>query len=157
VSAPGQVLATPDVLERLAALEAERDIRALFVRYSQSLDYGDNVAWAACFTPDGVFDVQRRGVHSFGHTGTAALEAFAASHTSAPAVYHKHFLSVPDITIDGSTARSTTYFTMLHEGPDGPFVLVFGRYLDELVQVDGRWLFASRIVDMEALPPSAGG
>ena len=78
----------------------------------------------------------------FAHTGTEALAAFAAGHTSAPAVYHKHFLSIPAIDFDGDDrATANTYFTMLHESESGPIVLVFGRYLDVLVQSDGRWRF----------------
>ena len=61
---------------RIARLEAERDIQRLMVDYAQSLDYGDNVAWANCFTPDGLFDVRRRGEAMFAHTGTEALAAF---------------------------------------------------------------------------------
>jgi hypothetical protein len=45
---------------------------------------------------------------------------------------------------------------MLHERPAGPVVLVIGRYLDELVRVDSRWVFGTRVVDMEALPPPEG-
>jgi 3-phenylpropionate/cinnamic acid dioxygenase small subunit len=140
--------------ERLSALEAERDIRALMVRYAETLDYGDEAGWAACFTKDGIFDVRRRGVEMFRHDGTEALEKFAAGHTSAPEVYHKHFLSIPDIALDGASASAKTYFTMLRESESGPIVLVFGRYLDDFERVDGRWLLAKRIVDMEALPPS---
>jgi hypothetical protein len=141
---------------RIARLEAERDIQRLMVDYAQSLDYGDNVAWANCFTPDGLFDVRRRGEAMFAHTGTEALAAFAASHTHAPTVYHKHFLSIPAIEFNGDEATATTYFTMLHESDSGPIVLVFGRYLDVLVEFDGRWRFAERVVDMEALPVAAG-
>jgi hypothetical protein len=140
--------------ERVERLEAERDIRVLMVSYAESLDYGENSAWAACFASGGVFDVRMRGDPMFTHTGTEALAAFAAQHTHAPHVYHKHFLSVPVIEFTGpDTATARTYFTMLHERPQGPIVLVIGRYLDELVRADGRWLFATRIVDMEALPP----
>jgi 3-phenylpropionate/cinnamic acid dioxygenase small subunit len=138
---------------RVAELESEREIHRLMVRYAESLDYGDKVAWGDCFTPDGFFDVQRRGVRMFAHTGTEALVAFAAQHTHAPDVYHKHFLSMPSIAYDGDTATAHTYFTMLHERPEGPIVLVIGRYLDELVRTDAGWRFSSRIVDMEALPP----
>jgi hypothetical protein len=145
--------------QRIWKLEAERDIQRLMVKYSMSLDYGDNAAWAQCFTADGLFDVRRRGEPLFAHTGTAALEAFAATHTSAPAVYHKHFLSIPDITLDDRTAHATTYFTMLHEGLTEvkalPVVLVLGRYLDDFVYSDGEWRFSKRIVDMEALPSAA--
>ncbi|HLY34938.1 MAG TPA: nuclear transport factor 2 family protein [Jatrophihabitantaceae bacterium] len=143
--------------ERLDRLEAERDIRDLMVRYAESLDYGDNRAWAACFAPDGLFDVRMRGEAMFAHTGTEALATFASGHTHAPDVYHKHFLSVPRITFDGpDRATAQTYFTMLHERPTGPIVLVIGRYLDELARQQDGWVFTTRVVDMEALPPREG-
>ena len=152
VSVPADELRS--LTERIGRLEAEREIRDLMVRYAESLDYGDNLAWASCFTPDGHFDVRMRGEAMFSHTGSDALATFASGHTHAPDVYHKHFLSVPSITFDGQDrASARTYFTMLHERPTGPIVLVIGRYLDELVQQDGRWVFGTRVVDMEALPP----
>jgi hypothetical protein len=142
-----------ELRERLGRLEDERAIVATMQRYSESLDYGDNNGWAATFTSDGFFDVRRRGEPMFSHTGTEQLAAFAATHTSAPAVYHKHFLSTPAIDLEQDRATARTYFTMLHENEAGPIVLVFGRYLDTLVRHEGRWLFSERIVDMEALPP----
>lgn len=155
----GQALDTDSELaqlrERLGRLEDERAIVATMQRYSESLDYGDNNAWAATFTPDGLFDVRRRGEPMFSHSGTAALAAFADSHTSAPAVYHKHFLSTPAIELEQDRATARTYFTMLHERDTGPIVLVFGRYLDTFVRRENKWLFSERVVDMEALPPSA--
>jgi 3-phenylpropionate/cinnamic acid dioxygenase small subunit len=142
--------------QRVGELEDEREIQRLMVRYAESLDYGDNQAWAGCYTPDGFFDVRRRGEPMFSHTGTEQLAAFAAKHSHAPDTYHKHFLSIPAITFDGADqASAQTYFTMLHERESGPIVLVFGRYLDTLVRREGRWLFRTRVVDMEALPSSA--
>src|ERR1700761_1959102 len=100
------------LLERLDRLEAERDIHRLMVRYAESLDYGDKLAWADCFTADGDFDVRLREAPMFAHQGTAALEDFAAQHTHAPDVYHKHFLSIPTIEFGGNDqASARTYFT----------------------------------------------
>lgn len=143
-----------DLLRRVQRLEAERAIHHLMARYAESLDYGDNEEWARCFAPDGGFDVRMRGEPMFAHRGTQALAAFAAGHSHAPQVYHKHFLSMPSVQFDGDDrATARTYFTMLHERPAGPIVLVFGRYLDELVDNGSGWVFANRVVDMEALPP----
>jgi hypothetical protein len=142
-----------ELRRRVAELEDERAVTRTMVRYAESLDYGDGEAWADTFTPDGLFDVRKRGEPLFAHSGTEALIAFANKHTSAPAVYHKHFLSVPSIVLDGDRATGRTYFTMLHERDSGPIVLVFGRYLDELVRHEGTWRFSKRVVDMEALPP----
>jgi 3-phenylpropionate/cinnamic acid dioxygenase small subunit len=139
---------------RVDRLEAERDIQRLMVSYAESLDYGANERWAQCFAPDGHFAVLMRGEPMFAHTGTAALSAFAAGHTHAPAVYHKHFVSIPEVDFEDDThAVARTYFTMLHERPSGPVVLVFGRYLDRLIRLGTGWAFAERVVDMEAMPP----
>jgi 3-phenylpropionate/cinnamic acid dioxygenase small subunit len=141
-----------EVVRRLDVLEAEREIRQTMVRYAETLDYGDNTGWAQCFTPDGVFDIRRRGEALFKHEGTDALSAFADSHTSAPSVYHKHILGLPTIEVErgADTARARAYFMMVHESPDGPFVLVFGRYIDTFTRSnDNVWRIAERIVDME--------
>jgi 3-phenylpropionate/cinnamic acid dioxygenase small subunit len=141
-----------DLTDRLDRLEAEQAIRETMVRYAQTLDYGDSAGWAACYAPDGVFDVRRRGEPMFRHQGAEALVKFADGHTSAPDVYHKHFLGLPSITVsqDGRSATASTYFTMLHESPAGPHVLVFGRYLDEWVRSeDAGWKLSERVVDME--------
>jgi 3-phenylpropionate/cinnamic acid dioxygenase small subunit len=143
-----------DLTDRLDRLEAEQAIRETMVRYAQTLDYGDSAGWAACYTPDGIFDVRRRGEPMFRHQGTEALEKFADGHTSAPDVYHKHFLGLPSITLsgDGRSATASTYFMMVHESPAGPHVLVFGRYLDVFARgEDAGWRLGERVVDMEDL------
>ena len=149
-------MSNTDVLQELAGrlerLESEQAIRETMVRYAQTLDYGDSAGWAACYTADGVFDVRRRGEPLFRHQGSQALAEFADGHTSAPAVYHKHVLGLPSITLapDGKSATASTYFMMVHESPNGPQVLVFGRYLDEFARSENAgWRFAERIVDME--------
>jgi 3-phenylpropionate/cinnamic acid dioxygenase small subunit len=134
----------------LLDLVAQRDIQQTMVRYAESIDYGDHPTWAATFTPDGVFDVRRRGEPLFKHVGTAELLAFVKTHSHAPDTYHKHVLGLPTIDVDGDEATGRAYFSMMHESPTGPMVLVFGRYLDKFVRTDdGGWLFAERIVDME--------
>jgi 3-phenylpropionate/cinnamic acid dioxygenase small subunit len=141
-----------DLASRLDRLEAEQAIRDTMVRYTHTLDYGDSAGWAACYTPDGVFDVRRRGGPLFRHQGTEALAKFADGHTSAPDVYHKHFIGLPsiDVSQDGSSATASTYFMMVHESPAGPQVLVFGRYLDEFTRgQDAGWRLSERVVDME--------
>ena len=141
-----------NLASRLDRLEAEQAIRETMVRYTQTLDYGDSAGWAACFTPDAVFDVRRRGEPLFRHQGTEALAKFADAHTSAPDVYHKHFLGLPSISLsaDGTSATASAYFMMVHESPTGPQVLVFGRYLDQFTRApDTGWRLTERVVDME--------
>jgi 3-phenylpropionate/cinnamic acid dioxygenase small subunit len=153
-STQASVTDVDELLQRVRRLEAERDIQKLMVRYAESLDYGANDEWAACFAADGKFDVRMRNEPMFAHSGTTALSEFAAQHTHAPNVYHKHFLSIPTVHfVDDARATARTYFTMLHERPTGPIVLVIGRYLDDIVLLESGWVFQERIVDMEALPP----
>jgi len=89
------ILDVAALAHRVARLEAEREIQRLLVRYAESLDYGANERWAQCFAPDGRFVVLMRGEPMFTHTGTMALSDFAAQHSHAPDVYHKHFVSIP--------------------------------------------------------------
>lgn len=143
-------LAPAEANRLLLDLVAQRDIQQTMVRYAESIDYGDHPTWAATFTPDGVFDVRRRGEPMFKHVGTDALLGFVATHSHAPQTYHKHVLGLPTIEVDGDRATARAYFSMMHESPTGPMVLVFGRYLDTLARGDdGVWRFAERIVDME--------
>ncbi len=49
-----------DLLARVEALEAERDILDTMYRYAHTIDVGDSDGWADCFTEDGVFNVTTR-------------------------------------------------------------------------------------------------
>ncbi len=143
-------LSADDSATLLRDLVAARDIQQLMVRYAESIDYGDHPTWVATFTDDGVFDVRRRGEPLFKHVGAQELLDFVTTHSHAPETYHKHLLGLPSIDVDGDSATAHTYFSMLHESPTGPTVLVFGRYLDRFVRGDDEvWRFAERIVDME--------
>jgi hypothetical protein len=54
-----------------------------------------------------------------------------------------------EIDLDAGTARSTTAYTVAHQGPDAddPFtLLVAGRYEDEWARIDGAWRWTDRYV-----------
>ncbi|MBI2867803.1 MAG: nuclear transport factor 2 family protein [Chloroflexi bacterium] len=138
---------------RLALLEEERAILRTLYRYGHSIDYGLEHDWVDCFTEDGAFDVRRRaGPAGKRHAGRAALAAFVAQHTRAPAKYHKHLLIEPVITSDSAQAKAVSYFARLDESAAKvPFVRSFGRYHDTMLKcADGRWRFKERIADVEA-------
>jgi hypothetical protein len=83
----------------------------------------------------------------------AIAEAFRG-HTHAPDVFHKHLLFQPQIRLDGDRASVHSGFARLDEGPAGPVIRSFGRYLDELVRCDdGRWRFAQREASIENSVP----
>ena len=141
---------------RLARLEAERDVLASLYRYAHAIDYGDDATWVDCFTEDGAFDMRRRPDFLPGtgqrFEGREALAAFIARHPNAPAVYTKHVIVEPVITVEGERAGVVSYLFRLDEHNDEPYVFVFGRYRDRIVRCgDGRWRFEERIVEIESL------
>lgn len=57
----------------------------------------------------------------------------------------KHVVTNPIIEIDGETAGSRSYYTVLQQTDDFPLqVVVSGRYGDRFERVDGVWRFTYR-------------
>jgi hypothetical protein len=136
------------VLRRLQVLEDERAILNTLYRYAHCIDYGLQDEWVDLFTEDGVY--HRRGPN-IRHEGREELRKFIPTHTHAPQRYHKHVMVEPIITLNGDEATVVSYWTRLDDGPDGPYLLGFGRYHDRLVRCpDGRWRFKERAIEREA-------
>ncbi len=87
--------------------------------------------------------------------GRGAIAAAFHGHTHAPEMFHKHLLFQPQIRLDGDHATVESGFARLDEGPQGPVLRSFGRYLDELTRCqDGRWRFARREAFIQSnVPP----
>ena len=94
--------------------------------------------------------------------GTIALEfrghdeltGYFDDHTHAPAAWHKHVTTTPDVIVDGDTATATSYFLRVDAGSESApaFVIASGRYLDQLVRSEsGRWRIRSRRCEVENL------
>ncbi len=122
--------------DRLAILE-------LAARYNHAIDSGDADAWAATFTPDGVFETARDNV-----AGSAALAQFAtAFHERLPGSRHWNDNHVIDADADDGPDRAThrCYLQLLRTGKDAG-IITTGRYEDRLRRVDGQWRFVHRKV-----------
>lgn len=139
----------------LATLLAERAITRTLYDYAAFLDYGGEEDWLGCFTPEATWTLHDP-VHGRTFSGHEELRGFFRWHSHAPDKYHKHLTANIRVTADiaAGTARAQSYFVRL-DRLDGPVAHSFGRYLDELrCDVDGRWRFTSRDVELEArLPP----
>lgn len=134
--------------ERLRQLEDQQAILQTLYGYGHGLDYGLEDAWIDCFTEDAVLDWPGRALMR----GHAELRVGFRAHTHAPAVYHKHVVVEPMVTIDGDTATVHSMFARLDRYPDGPGIRAFGRYRDRLVRgADGRWRFCERYPEIEAV------
>ena len=136
--------------QRVARLEAERDIAALLARYAHCIDYGHGIEWVECFTPDGRFEVRRPAGDDTVRVGAEELTAFARGRQPS-SVPSKHFTSQLMIEVDGDTATACTYFALLKDVESDPSLDFYGRYLDDLVRgPDSRWRIARRVTEGES-------
>ena len=140
-----------NLVRRLEAIEAERDILGTLYRYSHCLDYGLEAEWVDCFSNDAIFEVTGPAILEMKLQGRAALADFAANHTRAPEHYHKHLVMDPVITLGKGEATSVSYFVRLDAMTKGPGIRAFGRYYDQLIKgSDGKWRFKYRRAEVEA-------
>jgi hypothetical protein len=139
-------------------------IEDLQARYIFAMDFRDADAYASTFTPDGVLDYGGGVIH--GRDAIRDLivgmrkndEAKAAKDTSGlrPAA-GRHNITNIVLKIDGDKAAGRAYW--FHVGNDNPkrsaTLDSFGHYEDELVKVNGKWLFSKRKTYNEQLAARA--
>lgn len=128
-------------------------IEDLQARYLFALDFRDPEAYAATFTENGVLDygagkiVGRQAIREMvaGMRDNAARQRAADTSGLRPAA-GRHNISNIVLEIDGNRAKGTAYwFHMGNANPERAAQLnSFGHYEDELVKVDGQWLFSLR-------------
>jgi 3-phenylpropionate/cinnamic acid dioxygenase small subunit len=144
---------SPELAARVLALEDESAITRTLCRYSHAIDYGLEEEWADCFTDDAVFEVRLRDGQLFvQREGKAELLAFARGHTRPPAAYHKHFVGVPVVTVNGDEATADSYFARFDMTDDksATYIKAMGRYRDQLVRgADGVWRIRKRFTEIQ--------
>jgi uncharacterized protein (TIGR02246 family) len=122
------------------------EIQTLAARYSHAVDSGDGETFAATFTESGVLDAGALVVE-----GRPALARFAEG---LPRSHRAPRHVATNLLIDGDGDRATlrAYVQMyaLTGDPPSQQVVASGRYVDELVRRDGRWLFERRVFTRDA-------
>ena len=101
---------------------------------------GDGEAFAAVFTPDGVFKSTRHNAR-----GRAELVALGKSIAPPKPAGIQHW--VTNMVIDGDAERAQVKFYFVAQRIDENGAVTtssLGYYLDDVVKLDGRWLFAQR-------------
>jgi len=130
--------------DRLLALEDRLAILDLEGAYARAFDSHDGAAWAALFTVDGVYQARGLAPGDAGHhRGRAALAEFC---THAP-FDGLHLMHVPEVTIDGDTARARVHLVFVgtfHREGD-PTLSMAGFYDVRYARLDGRWYIRHRI------------
>ncbi len=153
---PQDVSAALEALRsRIARLEDERAILDTLHRYGQTIDLGQDQAWAELFTDDGVFlCVDRFGTVIVREQGRQALAKWVRDFKAGETLQMKHCVLAPVIAISGDTAEVVSQYANLVENQDryaAPQIRFTGSYRDEMVRdSEGRWRFRQRISQTEA-------
>jgi len=116
-------------------------IRELIARYNWAIDTRDGVGVADTFVADGIFDGGRIV------RGREALIAFGASRDrppAAPGIGSQHW--VTNLVIEGNHSRVRVKSFFIRHNIDNGVVTStnLGYYRDDIVNVEGRWLFERR-------------
>ncbi|HEY3941543.1 MAG TPA: nuclear transport factor 2 family protein [Acidimicrobiales bacterium] len=121
-------------------------IHQLYASYSFASDHGDGDAYAACFTPDGSFDMPGRHLQG----ADELLASTGAGRDPGAPVGIRHILS--NIVVDGEGDKATgrAYVTLVGTAPTG--IVMTGEYEDQLQRLDGQWRFSARRFTPDAAP-----
>jgi hypothetical protein len=135
-------------------------IEDLQARYLFAFDFGDAEGYAGTFAPDGILDFGwgeikgREAIAKFIVDGRKRTEEARAKTPAGqrPSV-GRHIINNIVVKVDGNRAHSVAYWSHMTSGADGRGgVDFFGHYEDDLVKVNGEWLFARRRIYNEAIP-----
>ncbi|MEO8307790.1 MAG: nuclear transport factor 2 family protein [Pseudomonadota bacterium] len=148
-------------LAPLAAFAGYADDRAeienLSNKYMVAVDAGDIETVMSTWADDGVLDwvggvengkaAIRKAMSNFGGSRPVNIPEGA---TSRPRTRHQIINHVIDVT--GNTAKTTAYwFALTNNTPQKDVqLLYFGHYEDDMVKVNGKWLFKKRKVFNES-------
>ncbi|MCB1745957.1 MAG: nuclear transport factor 2 family protein [Gammaproteobacteria bacterium] len=130
-------------------------IEQLLWAYCHRVDRGSAAEVAALFAADGVLIPKYDGDYEC--RGRAEVErwyAYYHEHFRASVQHLKHMVSAPLIELDGARASGCCYLlaTLVDaDGTSGSYAT--GTYHDSYCKVDGRWLFASRTIEVEWAAP----
>ncbi len=142
-------------------LVAREGIRDLVARYNAQGDSGRFGEVIALFAPDAVLEVTMGGSVRTYDGKEAITGFFTGAEQSSPGAaakspersYLRHFTATHQIDlVDEQRATGRCYFALLLSGG----LAQWGRYLDEYVQHEGRWLFSRRRAVVDQRTPDAG-
>jgi hypothetical protein len=138
------------LLQRLATLEGESQVRRLMARYMDLCDVPRALTevreLAELFSEDAIWEgVGSQTAQTFGqHQGREAIAAFVGGYLP-PSEHFRlnlHYLTSESIVVDGSTARGQWIMQQICTYADGRSELFGTRLNIDFRRVDGAWLIA---------------
>ena len=140
------------------------EIEDLMARYLFAMDYNDFEAYGATFTVDGELEFAsgatrgRENIKATAREFKERIGEFYRTADGSPATL-RHVLAHSAIRVEGDRAWGRSlWFEMANDGPEGALKMgTFGIYEDELVRLDGRWLFSKRRILNEFIPNRHSG
>jgi actinorhodin biosynthesis protein ActVIA len=121
------------------------DIQQLYARYNLAIDTGNGEAWAATFTPDGVFNNTNKG-HD------ALVQFIKDWREKRDGANRRHLNSNMVLTPTADGANASIYLLLLNVGVRPATIATTGIYEDVLVRTPQGWRFKSRIVHADPGP-----
>ncbi|WZH52425.1 MAG: nuclear transport factor 2 family protein [Nocardioides alkalitolerans] len=127
------------------------DIEDVLNRYAHAYDDRDAEGVGATFAEDGQLSLRIGGGDLVGPwVGRAAVVEMMAATLATQDDQRRHLASTFTLdACDGGTARARSYLTLVAVAGGELRVLTTGRYVDELVDVDGAWLIRSRHIELD--------
>lgn len=127
--------------DRLTA-DDRLEIQELANRYSCAMDCNDMDAWISTWAPDGVW-IGGAGTYR----GTEELLRLLPD-LGARVQGKRHIITNHIVTGSASEARLTCYLLVV-EAKIGGSSTVTGVYTDDLVKLDGKWVFSKRVMKLD--------
>ncbi|MBW8825781.1 MAG: nuclear transport factor 2 family protein [Acidobacteria bacterium] len=110
-------------------------VNDLFARYARTMDDRRLDDCLALFADDAILVV---GGNT--HTGKTQIRAWMATLSGSRAGRHLTVNVIVDADDQGHTVADAD-FAFVRPGPDGPSIVVLGRYHDEVALIEGTWRF----------------
>ncbi len=142
--------------QRVAALEAESEIRWKLQDYMRLLQSADWDNYIKLFAPNGKIDIVEgilTGREAIKNRMANATARMAKARAGQPVRQRGDVLSNIKVKVTGpNTAAAQSRFTMLGENADGSFsVTGSGWYTDQWVKQNGEWMIGYRAVHWDML------
>jgi epsilon-lactone hydrolase len=130
------------------SVEDRFEIQQLYARYSHTIDRGESLAWAECFTKDGQW-ISGRTVLK----GREMLARFARNSLAFFGAYrHVQTNILVEATPDGAKGSSYLMFMKPSDTGGPPNILSTAVYRDRLVRTGDGWRFSEREAITDTVP-----